>query len=72
MYLGRFGDATATPYLIKALRQRFSSGLYPEIAGELESLTGQHFGQDFGKWHDWWEKTHPGSRFNFDSYLDSR
>lgn len=72
MYLGHFGDMTAIPYLIKALRHKFASGLYPEIAAELEILTGQHFGQDFGKWHDWWEQGHPSNNFDFDSYLDSR
>jgi hypothetical protein len=67
--LGQFRDATATPYLIKGLRHKFASGLYHDIGVELQGLTGQNFGEDFEKWHQWWQQTHPGDRFDFDSDL---
>lgn len=65
IYLGRFDDATAVPYLIKALEPRYNVGLNIAIQVELQNLTGQKFGQDFHQWHDWYLSTYPASPFDF-------
>jgi hypothetical protein len=70
MYLGRFKDPTAIPYLIKALRVHEAAPHYPVIVGELQDLTGQNISQDYQKWHDWWMQAHPDSTFDFDSQIN--
>ena len=69
LYLAWFGDTESIPYLIKGLRHQYSMGLYPEMARRLQKLTGQDFGPDFVKWHEWWKNTSPDKSFDFDSYL---
>jgi hypothetical protein len=46
-----------------------ASHSYGDCASDLTAITGQNFGTDFTKWHDWWEKAHPNSGFDFDDNL---
>lgn len=68
LYLGSLKRQEAVPYLIKGLRHQASRS-WVECANDLTAITGQKFGTDFKKWHEWWEKTHPNSDFDFDSNL---
>ena len=68
-YLGKIGEKSAIPYLIKGLRKKHATGLYLRIGEHLTKLTGQYFGTDFSRWHAWWLENHPDSVFDFDSDL---
>jgi hypothetical protein len=72
LYLGHFQDPSAIPYLIKGLHRNAASKLHPLIAQELENVTGQHYGQNFQNWRDWWQQSHPDSHFDFESNLEAR
>lgn len=52
--LGKLGDRSAIPALIELLR--FDVALELNIASVLEPLSGQKFGDDWGKWVEWLEK----------------
>jgi hypothetical protein len=68
LYLGSLNRQEAVPYLIKGLRHQASRS-WGDCANDLTAITGQKFGTDFKKWHEWWDKTHPKSGFDFDSNL---
>jgi hypothetical protein len=67
-YLGAMRRSEAVPYLIKGLRH-YAWRAHGECATHLAALTGQNFGKDYQKWHDWWTQLNPSSDFNFDSDL---
>ena len=64
LYLGAIGDAEAIPYLIKGLKHP-ASRAYPEVARDLETLTGERFGTDQERWLAWWRSENPSSDFGF-------
>jgi hypothetical protein len=68
LYLGSLNRQEAVPYLIKGLRHQASRS-WGDCDSDLTAITGQNFGTDFKKWHEWWEKSHPKSGFDFDSNL---
>lgn len=64
LYLGAINDRQAVPFLIKGLKHP-ASRAYGEVAGDLQALTSQKFGQDQAKWIAWWNQKNPTSTFSF-------
>lgn len=64
LYLGAINDPQAIPYLIKGLKHP-AYRAYPEVATDLQALTGQTFALDQSKWIAWWRNANPGSQFSF-------
>ncbi len=65
IYLGRIGEKSAVPYLIKGLDHP-AERAHGEIADLLESLTGEDFGMDQSRWIAWWRRKNPRSEFEFE------
>jgi hypothetical protein len=67
-YAGVCGRREAVPYLIKALRHTAWRSDDEKIR-HLRDLTGQDFGTDFARWHEWWMTQHPDSSIDWTSHL---
>ncbi len=60
--LGRLGDPRAVEPLIAALNDT-DQEVREVVAEALESITGQEFDDDIGRWQSWWSKQpHPSAR----------
>jgi hypothetical protein len=67
-YLGAIGEPASVLYLIKALRHTASHG-DEQRSESLYRLTGEDFGTDFVKWHQWWVSKHPDFQIDWASDL---
>jgi hypothetical protein len=70
-YLGRIGNKTSIPYLIKAFRHT-SWRSDDERKQLLIKLTGNDFGTDFTKWQEWWLSQNPDFHMDWESTLGSQ
>ncbi len=71
LYVGSFNKEEAVPYLIKALR--YWSPRSDNIrVSQLQSITGQTFGNNFDHWRAWWKSEHPDVEFDWESNLGVR
>jgi hypothetical protein len=67
-YAGSCDRQEAVPYLIKALRHTAFRSDNERVA-LLQKMTGQDYGNDFGRWQAWWLKEHPDFVLDWDSSL---